>query len=629
MLEKDNVMKLASHPRLYIGRADLARLKRQPAAPFLRAAGEWVEKKAEAWARMPPLTFDRDTHNSFLVRAREVQARIMTLLARWQQTGDDRYRTAAVNYVRMIGGWECWSWITWRNGDYRPEAIFDLSYGENSATLALAYDLLHDTLSAGEKQLFLDIASSRPLASGAIHCRPGAAWWFGAAGSNWNTVCAGGLGMLCLAMYDDLPAARRILPFVERSFIPYMRHLDENGGGWPEGTGYWNYGMFYAFMYLLSWERAARRQHPLMRLRGVRRTMEFPLDFTPNRQACGFGDSNAWIPMPFHYAAARRLGAGSAVRRIDAWLRSHPEDSCYSVWASAVGWLLFHSGRTGAERGGAFPRAKLYKGLDWAVLSDGRPEPELFMSIRGGTTKVSHGHCDLFSFNLVVNGEKLVANEGNAEYLDTTFSPRRFDLPDINAQYKNTIFINGVGVFDGASLDSTRIFSRPGVAGVRLEGSSAIGPTRDGSQSAKFCGRLVLLLKGRAFLIMDRVVTNHPARIESRMHTHAEVRWLSRGACLRGKHAKLRLAFAANVPGLLARATTAPTTPTQEPARMLRWCTRGLHTDMLLVTLAAPGLAPAGVAVKKSGRAFAIAVKTGRAAMRIDVSERLEVLKVR
>lgn len=621
-------MKLGSHPRLYIGPSDLARLQRRPGSPFLKIANAWVVKNAAKWSQMPPLKFDIDTHNSFLVRAREVQDRILALLARWQQTADSRYREAAINYIRMIGDWECWSWITWRNGDYRPAAIFDLSYGENSATLALAYDLLHDTLSAGEKKLFLGIASGRALASGAVHCRPGAAWWFGAAGSNWNTVCAGGLGMLCLAMYDDLPAARRILPWVEKSFVPYMRHLDETGGGWPEGTGYWNYGMSYAFMYLMSWENSTGRRHPLMQLKGARKTMEFPLDFTPNGQACGFGDSNSWTPLPFHYAAARRLRAESALQRIDAWLRKRPEDSCSGGWAPAVGWLLFHDDRLDAGRKSAFPGAKLYGGLDWAVLSDGRPEPALFASVRGGTTKVSHGHCDLFSFNLVVNGEKLVANEGNAEYLDTTFSPRRFDLPDINAQFKNTIFINGVGVFDGASLDSTRVFNRPGLSGVRLEGSGAIGPTRDGGQSARFCGRLALMLKGRAFLVIDRVVTAHPARIEARLHTHAEVRRQSRGACLRGKHANLRLAFAASVPGLLARATTAPTTPTAEPAQMLRWCTRALHTDMVLVTLAVPGAAPASVAVQQSGRALAIAVKARQLAMRLEVSEKLEVLNV-
>lgn len=621
-------MKLRSYPRLYIGLKELARLRRQPESRFLKTTYAWVARNAVNWARMPPLTFNPDTHNSFLVRAREVQTRVLTLLTRWRQTDNNCFRDAAIDHIRMIGDWKCWSWITWRQGDYRPTAIYDLSYGENSATLAIAYDLLHDTLSAAERQLFQDVATNWALASGAAHCRSHAAWWFGKADTNWNAVCAGGLGMLCLAMYDDLPKARQLLPRVERSFVPFMCHLDKTSGAWPEGIGYWNYGMYYAFMYLLSWENSTGRQHPLMQLQGVRKTLEFPLDFTPNGQPCSFGDSNAWTPLPFHYAVARRLRVRSVLQGIDTRLRQDPRNTCRGGWASAAGWLLFHDDRLDP---GCQPKprgAKLYKGLDWAVLSDQHPEPKLFMSIRGGTTKVPHGHCDLFSFNIVVNDEKLITNESNTEYLDTTFSPRRYDLPDINAQFKNTILINGLGIFHGASLDSTRIFNRPGVSGVRMDGTKAMGLPRGTEATTRFCGRLALLLKSKAFLIIDRVVTTHPARVETRLHTHAKVQRLPQGACLRGKREKLRLAYAANVPSLLALATTAPTTPTVEPAKVLRWCTRALHRNMVLITLAVPGTGPAGVSVKHADRLLTITVKARQLAMQLEVSEDLEVLHV-
>ena len=622
-------MKLSSYPRLYIGPKELSRLQRQPESPFLKTAYAWVARNATNWARMPSLTFNPDTHNSFLIRAREVQTRVLTLLTRWRQTDNNRYRNATIAYIRMIGDWKCWSWITWRQGDYRPTAIYDLSYGENSATLAIAYDLLHDTLSAAEKQLFQDIAIQWPLASGAVHCRPHAAWWFGKADSNWNTVCAGGLGMLCLAMYDDLPKARQLLFRVERSFVPFMRHLDKTSGAWPEGIAYWNYGMYYAFMYVLSWENSTGRRHPLMQLPGVRKTLEFPLDFTPNGQSCSFGDGNHWTPLPFHYAVARRLRVRSVLQGIDANLRQDPHNTCRGDWTPAAGWLLFHDDRLEARHQPKHRGAKLYKGLDWAVLSDQHPEPKLFMSIRGGTTKIPHSHCDLFSFNIVVNDEKLITNEGNSEYLDTTFSPRRYDLPDINAQFKNTILINGVGIFYGSSLDSTRIFNRPVVSGVRLVGTEAMGLSFANEAAARFCGRLAILLKGKAFLIVDRVVTTHPARIEARLHTHAKVKRQPQGAYLRGKREKLRLAFTSNVPSLLALATTAPTTPTAEPAQVLRWCTRALHTNMVLVTLAVPGTESAGVSMKQADRVLTITVKARQLAMQLEVSEDLEVLHVR
>ena len=156
-----------------------------------------------------------------------------------------------------------------------------------------------------------------------------------------------------------------------------------------------------------------------------------------------------------------------------------------------------------------------------------------------------------------------------------------------------------------------------------------MGPSFDNKAASTFCGRLALLLKGKAFLIVDRIVTTHPARIEARLHTHAEVHGQIQGACLRGKREKLRLAFAANVPSLLVLATTAPTTPTAEPAQVLRWCRRALHKNMVLITLAVPGTGPAGISLKQAGRVLKITIKARPLTMQLDVSEDLEVLHVR
>jgi hypothetical protein len=132
-----------------------------------------------------------------------------------------------------------------------------------------------------------------------------------------------------------------------------------------------------------------------------------------------------------------------------------------------------------------------------------------------------------------------------------------------------------------------------------------------GGPAARFCGRLVAMLGRDAFLIVDRVQTQHPARIESRLHTYAEVRLLRRGAVLTGEKESLRVCYAANVPSLLARATTAPTRPTSPCATMLRWCTDRLHRDMVLVTLLTPGRGRARVVVASDGRGFRLVVEVG------------------
>ncbi|MBT7098442.1 hypothetical protein HN937_13775, partial [Candidatus Poribacteria bacterium] len=404
----------APHPRLYLGAPELARLRTQPTTPFLNLAAQQVVLDADRYVDMPPLTYARNVHNEHLIRAREAQTRVLALLARWAQTGEARFRDAVLAHVEMMDAWEYWSWITWRRDDPDPNAIFDLSYGENSVTLALAYDLLYDALSEDERAMMVDVARRRALGPFVHHVdteKPPS--WYGGT-NNWNAVCAGGAGVLALAIHEDLPEARRALKLAEGSMPAFVEEADRSDGGWSEGVGYWAYGMMYAFRYLTSHERASGAAHPLMRKRCMRDTLRFPLDFSPAGIACGFGDSNSWRPAPFHYAAAERFDLPDVMADLDGHLDRITQRLANGGAApNPAEWLAFHPGKAQPASASANrPRAKLYRGLDWAKLTDRAAEPSLHMTVRGGTSQVPHGHRDLLSFHCVVGDERLIENVG-------------------------------------------------------------------------------------------------------------------------------------------------------------------------------------------------------------------------
>jgi len=98
----DKELELMPHPRLYIGPAELARLRSRPQLPYLVEAAERAAQDAARYAEMPPLEYSRDVHNAHLTRAREVQNRVWTLLARWIQTGDDTFRQAKPSEIPEI-----------------------------------------------------------------------------------------------------------------------------------------------------------------------------------------------------------------------------------------------------------------------------------------------------------------------------------------------------------------------------------------------------------------------------------------------------------------------------------------------------------------------------------------------
>ena len=582
---------LRPHPRLYIGEPELRRVADDTTAPRLQAAVDCVAHDGEQFVQTADFAFNDHTHNSLLVRARLMQTRVVTLLVRWWQTGEPRFREAAIEHVRQMDRWRYWSWIARRRGMDDPEAIFDLSYGENSATLAIAYTILHHTLTNEEAHTFHDIATRRALHPFLVMTggekKP---HWFAKPGSNWNTVCAGGAGMLALAMHEDCDDTDEVLRRSETSIEPYMRGLDATAGAWPEGIGYWNYGMRYAFMYLLSHERATGAAHPRMEHPATAATLRFPLDFCPNNVPCSFGDVNRWKPLPFHYAAADRFGDTTLLRMLDeanvppdpAQRDDHPEP-----WPNEPELLLLHPRRqTDDAPAPTYRVLKRYPQQDWCLLADRWPQPNLYTAIRGGTTKVPHSHRDLLSFNLVIGDEQLIQNAQNAEYLDTTFGQRRQELIEINPQGKSTVLLNGVGITTESSVQ-TDTFEADAIKAVRLDGTDAMGmQNAAGAQqsAARGCYRLFALLGDNLLLVIDRVLPTFPGRVETRFHTQAalDLHGTNR-AILTGKRRRLHATFACDVAAAVHTAELPLTSPNRSPTlRMVRFCTDDLHESITM-----------------------------------------------
>lgn len=594
------------HPRLYATPAQLKRL-RKPVSGFLADASKAVAKAADEFVASTELKFDPTQHNSLLLRAREMQRRVITLLVRWLQTGRSKYRDAAVRDVIAMGEWSHWGWDSWIANNPRPDAEFDLSYGENCTTLAIAYDWLHATLSDDERAAFWAIAQKwvfpaffRYVANHKIgQHRNG---WFGNPSSNWNAVCAGGAGMLALAMYEDQHECPEMLALCEESIAPYFLELARTNGGWTEGIGYWNYGHRYGFMYLLSHSNAFGEPHGLLNRPGVRETLEFPLDFCPNGQSSSFGDVNNFGVLPFHYAAAEALGAAHVTATLDAIVAARGMRS--GVWPSAAELLVFHPRRkTAPPRPATGGVVKHYPTMDWFVLADQMPRPAIYLSIRGGTTDVPHGHRDLLSFPCVVGDEQMITNlgiDGGDEYLDTTFSSRRKELFETSPASKNTILINGVGIGEHVRVQS-RVIRQPDLKAVRIDATEAMGASRHNRPAATFCGQLFAMVDEAIFVIIDRIDLPTAGRVESRMHTWLPIKVEADSVLIRGKRQKLRVTYAADVPCAVFTGITCPTTP-RPGATVLRWCTKARsHQHVTTATVLSPGTRKIKVSADPNG----------------------------
>jgi len=285
--------------------------------------------------------------------------------------------------------------------------------------------------------------------------------------------------------------------------------------------------------------------------------------------------------MPLHLAVAYRIGDGKLVNALKYLASKKMPDSrkIPAGWPINPQWCLFYRKNKGRAVLRKEPVSRLYKGQQWGVFSDDLVSPTRAMTIRGGTTKVPHGHLDLLSFHCVVGNQSMITNLSPAEYLDTTFSPRRWDIFEMRPDSKNTIFINGVGVVPDSALHKTVFIKRPSADAIRMDATNAFGLMRDGKM-ADFAGRLIIFVRKKYWIIIDKVKVAHFARIESRMHTFADVKMGKDACCLKRGKEKLSITYASSVPSVLTKAAGAPTTPSSVPATMLRRITKKLHDDV-------------------------------------------------
>lgn len=579
---------LKSFPRLWINEESIANFSKPNKSKVLNTCRKLLEADGKEYLKGTTFDYRESSHNSLLIRARIMQKRLVTLSVLWLESKEASYKKSILKHIKAMGDWEYWSWITWRKNDADPKAIFDLSYGENSATIAMVFDLLHNDLSEKEKKLFIEIAIERSFEP-FLKFTTGKkynAWWYKYGASNWNTVCAGGAGMLALVMLDYCKEAKVVLKHAELSIVPFFELLKTNGGGWDEGIGYWGYGMSYGFRYLISWENTFGKKHPIMEMPTTKKTVEFPLDFCPNGVPASFGDVNMFSVRGFHYLLATRFNRNDIVSRLDEIFDQYKEKDLNNFdWPQLAEFLLFHPGKSKGfkiKTGGVQIK---YKKMDWCVLADQMPSPNYYVSIRGGSTTTSHSHMDLLSFQYVQGKIALIQNASNKLYLDTTFGKRRHELFEICPPAKNILMVNGVGI-ERPSEVTVKPVKIKGCPGYQIDGAKAMGGMRDSDVAQKYV-RTFLLLENKYILIVDKIKLTQWGLVETRLHSPHKVSLSKNQYLIKGGKESCKV-ISVSSSDVVYKLDDDSLTDPNDHSKCLRMTTKELVNEALMATLIVP-----------------------------------------
>jgi len=619
------VFALKAHPRLWVPAETILNLKDKLHSSYMRSAAARILADADWLVDLKPIAQNEVGTNQQGTRL--IASHLKCLTSAYVLTREPKYREAAMRHLANILTWRQISCEANVNTPADNPMFFCLSYGEHAADIALMYDVFRPGITPAEQKVFFDVLD-RFYLSQALRAYANPPWWVNKSWSNWNGVCAGGMGMLALAFYDDRPEVRQLIPFVETSLAHYFQSYIENGGGNHEGTGYWNYGMHYAVRYLLSYEQATGRKHPAFDIPELGKSLHFPVDFT----GINFGDNDGWGPTGFFFMMAARVNQPDAAMRAATFLMSDvppaPDPATRSRLSPATSADILYAADTipSAEAMTALkaermekkqPMARVYEGLGWGVLMDDSAFPTLRLSARGGSSRITgHGHMDLLSFKCAVNGQPMIEDQ-RGSMPSVAFTGRGHHLYSRSSAAKSTLFVDGLGCAEDVACKATEIVQGEGLLGIRIDAGGVFTPY----WRRVFVGRLFLLVDNAYWLVVD---TAPGHAIESRFHTYAELETGDDWAVLRKGGEQLAMTFASLGQSIMQRASGMPEN-TAEQTKIIRWLSTQRSPESLHVTALNPGSEKLSLKVSKDMAGFAIEITGSKPARTIRLTRDLKL----
>jgi hypothetical protein len=376
------------HPVLFASDADFQTLKaRCTSEELLKLAQARLVSDAEKIIPLPPSKREMEGRRLLAV-SREVLSRTTTLSMAYRLTGDKRFADRCVAEMKAAASFKDWN----------PNHFLDVA--EMTLALAIGYDWLYAQISPADRKLIEEAIISKGLLAGQKE-----GWWVNAH-NNWGQVCHAGMlsGALATQSLNPKLAESVIKRAIEK--LPISMAALSPKGSYPEGPGYWVYGIEFNVIAIALLEHATKSDHGLIARPGFKETADYPDIVTgPSEQT-------------FNYADAGSSGRGSTCALWWFAKRFNRPDLISYFEEDAFRAYCLQRSEKDNRRNRFFPLAMLWNipvtgkepkktALNW--FSEGSTpitiqrtswnnEEAVFVGLKAGAATSSHGHMDAGSF---------------------------------------------------------------------------------------------------------------------------------------------------------------------------------------------------------------------------------------
>ena len=395
------------HPRLFADADGFARVKaRIGSDELVKLAAEHVRTVADALVPTTPSKRIKEGKRLLGV-SRTALYRIATLAMAYRLYGDRAHLARAVAEMRAVCAFEDWN----------PSHFLDV--GEMSLAVAVGYDWLYGDL---------DEATRREIAAGLRRCGLDASqmklWWI-RAHNNWGQVCHAGILAAALALAEENPAdAAR---YVQRAVdcLPISMKALAPNGSYPEGPGYWSYGMHFNVIAIALLESALGSDFGLASKPGFREAGNYP-DLVTGPSGLTFNYADGGSGRGTHPALwwfAKRFKSPEVLRyreldNFKAYAARRDKRILGKGGHRLFPFVLFWLETPEAGTSSRLPLVWDGQGPVPITIqrSSWNDDEALFVGLKGGSPSGPHGHMDGGSFVMDTKGVRWAVDLGAEGY---------------------------------------------------------------------------------------------------------------------------------------------------------------------------------------------------------------------
>ena len=395
------------HPRLFADADGFARVKaRIGSDELVKLAAEHVRTVADALVPTTPSKRIKEGKRLLGV-SRTALYRIATLAMAYRLYGNRTHLDRAVAEMRAVCAFEDWN----------PSHFLDV--GEMSLAVAVGYDWLYGDL---------DEATRRKIAAGLRRCGLDASqmklWWI-RAHNNWGQVCHAGILAAALALAEENPAdAAR---YVQRAVdcLPISMKALAPNGSYPEGPGYWSYGMHFNVIAIALLESALGSDFGLASKPGFREAGNYP-DLVTGPSGLTFNYADGGSGRGTHPALwwfAKRFKSPEVLRyreldNFKAYAARRDKRILGKGGHRLFPFVLFWLETPEAGTSSRLPLVWDGQGPVPITIqrSSWNDDEALFVGLKGGSPSGPHGHMDGGSFVMDTKGVRWAVDLGAEGY---------------------------------------------------------------------------------------------------------------------------------------------------------------------------------------------------------------------